>query len=78
MAPKRSAAKPRPQKELGERIRSIRIEKGLSQMDLVRRFDWSLSHYQKIERGVLDPRFTTLEKLADSFDMPVSDLLKGL
>jgi len=47
-------------------------------MDLVRKRNWTLSHYQKIERGDLDPRYSTLRKVAKSFGVTVSELLKGL
>jgi transcriptional regulator with XRE-family HTH domain len=63
---------------LGRRVREVRTAKGLSQMDLVRRYDWTLSHYQKIERGDLDPRLSTLVKLAESFGIGVAELLTGI
>ena len=72
------AAKPSPQERLARRIREVRKAKGMSQMDLVRDHEWTLSHYQKIERGDLDPRFSTLLKLADCFGMNVAELLKGV
>jgi len=60
---------------LGRRCRALRRERGLSQLDIVRNFNFSLSHYQKIERGDLDPRLTTLVKLAACFDVSLSELL---
>jgi transcriptional regulator with XRE-family HTH domain len=66
------------QKALGKRCRALRRRRGFSQMDIVRKFEVSLSHYQKIERGDLDPRLTTLRKLADAFDVSISLLVKGL
>lgn len=63
---------------LGRRIREVRRQKGLSQMDVVRSGDWDLSHYQKIERGVLDPRLSTVARLAESFGVSLSELLKGV
>lgn len=64
--------------ELGKRCRALREKRGLSQLDVVRQFEFSLSHYQKIERGVLDPRLTTLTKLADVYNVTLSVLLKGV
>lgn len=66
------------QSKLGRRCRALRQERGLSQLDMVRQFDVSLSHYQKIERGDLDPRLSTLAKLADCFDVTLSELLEGV
>lgn len=64
-------------RRFGKRCRELRHRAGLSQMDMVRQFEFSLSHYQKIERGGLDPRLSTLMKLAEAYDVAVSDLLKG-
>ncbi|MFC1482489.1 helix-turn-helix domain-containing protein [Myxococcota bacterium] len=66
------------QQRLAQRCRQLRAERGLSQMDMVRQFEFSLSHYQKIERGVLDCRLTTLDRLADCFELTLSDLLEGV
>ena len=73
-----SAKKPPLQKRLAARCRQLREEQGLSQMDMVRQFEFSLSHYQKIERGVLDPRLSTLERLADAFELTLSEFLEGV
>ncbi len=66
------------QERFGERCKQLRHKRGLSQMDMVRKFEWSLSHYQKLERGDLDARLTTLEKLAASFKVSVAELLEGV
>jgi transcriptional regulator with XRE-family HTH domain len=62
----------------GKRCRKLRHQAGLSQLDMVRDHGFSLSHYQKIERGALDPRLSTLMKLAKSFGMSVSELVDSL
>jgi transcriptional regulator with XRE-family HTH domain len=64
--------------KLGRRCRALRHESGLSQLDMVRSHDFSLSHYQKIERGALDPRASTLRKLAKAYGVSLAELLKGL
>jgi transcriptional regulator with XRE-family HTH domain len=65
-------------KDLGERCRELRKKRKLSQLDIVKNYDFSLSHYQEIERGKLDPRFTTLKKLAEVYNVTVSELMRGL
>lgn len=45
-------------------------------MDMVRDHGWSLSHYQKLERGTLDPRITTVVALAAALGVEPSDLLE--
>ena len=72
------ATKTEHQIALGRRVRELRQWRGLSQLDMVRLFEMSLSHYQKIERGVLDPRFTTLKKLSVCFGVSLSELVRGL
>lgn len=47
-------------------------------MDMVRRWDWTLSHIQKIERGDLDVRLSTQQKLADCFGITLAQLMRGL
>lgn len=66
------------QKRLGKRCKEMRRLKGLSQLDIVRTSEFSLSHYQKIERGALDPRLSTIERMADCFDVELSELLEGV
>lgn len=50
----------------------------MSQMDVTRTFEVSLSHLQKIERGALDPRLSTLRKLAEAYGVTLSSLLSGV
>lgn len=66
------------ERQLGERCRKLRHRAGLSQLDMVREYGFSLSHYQKIERGTLDARLSTLAKIAQAFGVSVSELLRGL
>ncbi len=66
------------QVRLGKRCRELRHARGLSQLDMVRRFEFSLSHYQKIERGDLDARLSTLARLAECFEVSLSELLEGV
>jgi len=66
------------QKRLGARCRAMRQRRGLSLMDVVKNHELSLSHLQKIERGVLDPRLSTLQKLARAYRVSLSGLLAGV
>lgn len=47
-------------------------------MDVVKNHDITLSHLQKIERGALDPRLSTLRKLAEAYGVTLSSLLRGV
>jgi transcriptional regulator with XRE-family HTH domain len=66
------------QRRFGERCRALRRRRKLSQLDMVRRFEISLSHYQKIERGDLDVRLSTARKLADCFGVTLAQLMRGI
>jgi transcriptional regulator with XRE-family HTH domain len=56
----------------------LRHQAGLSQLDMVRDHGFTLSHYQKLERGALDPRLCTLRRLATAFGVSVSTLVERL
>jgi transcriptional regulator with XRE-family HTH domain len=62
------------EQKLGKRVRAAREGAGMSQMDVVLKSGMSLSHYQKIERGVLDPRISTICKIAKLFGVTLDDL----
>jgi len=66
------------QVRFGARCRALRKRRKLSQMDMVRRFEVSLAHYQKIERGALDVRLSTAAKLAECFGVTLAQLMRGL
>lgn len=67
-------------KALGNRIREIRNKQKLSVYDVTGE-DLpikSRQHWQKIEAGQLSLTFITLNKIAQSLDVPLSDLVKNL
>lgn len=47
-------------------------------MDMVRWHGWDLAHYQRIERGVLDVKLSTMARLAEAFDVTLATLMRGL
>ena len=72
------ASDPELQLRLGMRCRKLRLRSGLSLMDVVKNNEISQSHLQKIERGVLDARLSTLNKLAAAYGVSVSTLLRNV
>jgi transcriptional regulator with XRE-family HTH domain len=66
------------QTRFGQRVRALRKKRGLSQLDIVRRVAIDLSHYQRIERGDLDVRLSTAEKIAGVLGVSLSTLMRGL
>jgi transcriptional regulator with XRE-family HTH domain len=65
-------------KLFGAQCKALRKRRKLSQLDMVRQFGISLSHYQKIERGDLDVRLSTAHKLAGWFGVTLAELVRGI
>jgi transcriptional regulator with XRE-family HTH domain len=60
---------------IGERLRSIREEKGLSQGDIERRTGLVRCYISRLENGHTIPEVPTLEKLARALEMPLYQFL---
>ena len=60
----------------GERLRALREKKGLTQEQLALLAGVRQSVVSKIERGVIDPRFSTMQALARALGMRL-DKLEG-
>jgi transcriptional regulator with XRE-family HTH domain len=61
---------------LGHRIRSLRVERKLSQEDMYS-YDFSVRHWQMIEAGRPFTLFTLL-RICEAFDVSPEQLLAGL
>lgn len=61
---------------LGRRVRALRLKKKWSQEDLAHESGLARSFTGAIERGEKDLRLTTLVKLANTFQVPISQLFK--
>jgi len=62
---------------IGERIRALRTERGLSQEEVARRTGVSLGSYGDIERGVTtDPHYSTLRGISHALGVPIDQLLQ--
>ena len=60
--------------KLGERIRMLRRQQGLSQTELGKAIGYSLNGLAKIERGESDPKFSALVKIASALDVHTTSL----
>jgi transcriptional regulator with XRE-family HTH domain len=61
---------------IGERLRRLRHERGLSQEDVARRTGIGLKSYGDLERGkTTDPHFSTLSAIAGALDTRVAELV---
>jgi transcriptional regulator with XRE-family HTH domain len=59
---------------LGEAVRTLRLEAGMSQEDLADAADTDLTQVGGIERGVRNPSYTTLLRLAAALETKVGRL----
>lgn len=66
------------QVRLSKRCRRLRDDAGMSQNDVALGGGFSLSHYQKIEGGIVDPHLSVLARIADVFGLSLAELMKGL
>lgn len=60
-------------KQLGLRLKKLRVAKGLRQEDL-EKWGFSYRYYGKLERGLVNPTIETLAKLCKIFGITLSDL----
>lgn len=59
--------------KIGQKIREIRMERGLSQTDMSSVLDISQSTYNKLENNEMDFRSEQLMHLSDYFKIPVGE-----
>ena len=62
-------------KTIGQKIRYLRYQKGLSQEDVAKRIDISILALSKIENGITDINLSKLERLAALFEMSIIELI---
>ena len=60
---------------VSERIKALRLERGLTQEQLCERAEISVDAVNRIENGTRVPTIDTLEKIASALGSSVSDLL---
>ena len=57
------------------RLKELRKEKKLKQVEMANLFGWTEVHYQRVEYGWINVSATTLEFLADYFEVSTDYLL---
>jgi len=62
-------------KKLGERIKTIRKEKGIKQVDLGYACDLDKSNMNRIEAGNTNPSVLLLKKISKELDVAIIELL---
>lgn len=67
---------PNTAKKLGDNIRRIRLEKGLTQIELSKKLKVDRSYVSNVEQGKKNPTLTTIEKIANVLRVSTDELLK--
>ena len=62
---------------IGQRIRTMRLSRGMTQADLAKAIGQSQSSITMYETGRREPDFETLEALADVFNVPMIAFVDG-
>lgn len=56
-------------------LKHLRLEKGLSQLEMASELDMPQSTYQQYEAGINEPRFSTVIQIADYFNVSIDYLI---
>jgi transcriptional regulator with XRE-family HTH domain len=67
---------PNTAKKLGDNIRRIRLERGLTQVELSKKLKADRSYMSNVEQGKKNPTLTTMEKIANVLGVSTEELLK--
>ena len=64
-------------KKVGKRIKEVRLQKGISQADLVGRIEGNIdvTNISRIEAGRTNPTVFTLFRIAEALDVRLNDLV---
>ena len=63
------------QRNIGIRIRNLRIEKGLTQVDLASKINRDQQSIQRLEAGRTNPTYLYLYEVAQGLEISLSELL---
>lgn len=64
-------------KTFGKYIKTLREKTGLSLNSFAYQNGLDSSTLSRIENGIIDPKYTTLSKIAKGLNMTASELLRG-
>ena len=67
-----------PKEQLGVNLKRLRLAAGLTQMELSNRSGLDMAEISRLERGVKDPRLSTIVRLATGLEVDARDLVRGI
>ena len=65
-------------KDLGAKIRTIRKEKGITQVQLAHSIGKDQQSIQRLEAGNINPSYIYLQEIAEGLNIPLLEMLKEL
>ena len=65
-------------KKLGERVREIRLEKGMTQKELANSIDKDQQSIQRLEAGNMNPTIYYLREIAVGLNAELKDIVETL
>jgi transcriptional regulator with XRE-family HTH domain len=71
------ASMPATMVHIGERLKKQRTRRALTQAELAERADVTTATVARIERDEIEPRMTTLRKLARALEVDPAELVEG-
>lgn len=66
------------QKRMGERIKALRLQTGLSQEKFALKIGLDRTYYASVEAGKRNISIINLEKISNGFNITLSELFKGV
>lgn len=60
---------------LGNRIKSLRQIKGLTQKQVAESINYSLQKYDRIEKGIIDISYSSLKDIAEALGIKVEEII---
>lgn len=67
-----------PKQQFGTNLRRLRTAAGLTQMELSNRSGLDMAEISRLERGLKDPRLSTVVRLAAGLQTDPSELVRGI
>jgi transcriptional regulator with XRE-family HTH domain len=64
--------------QFGANLRLLRLDAGLTQMELSNRSGLDMAEISRLETGLRDVRLSTIVRLADGLEVPARTLVDGL
>lgn len=65
-------------KEIGNRLRELRLQKNITQKELAFLVDVEISQITRIERGIINTSILNLMKIADALEISISEFFKDI